>query len=31
MEKLHSKTINLINSEWVDKYKRMFWNKKSFK
>ena len=31
IEKLHTKTINLINSEWVDRYKRMFWNKKSFK
>tara|TARA_R100001509_G_scaffold152033_1_gene111845 strand:- start:485 stop:1171 length:687 start_codon:yes stop_codon:yes gene_type:complete len=31
MEKLHSKTINLLNSEWVDRYKKMFWNKKNFK
>ena len=31
MEKLHSKTINMLGSEWVDRYKKMFWNKKSFK
>ncbi len=31
MEKLHSKTINLLNSEWMDRYKKMFWKKKSFK
>ncbi len=31
LEKLHSKTINLLNSEWVDRYKKMFWNKKNFK
>tara|TARA_R100000656_G_scaffold120466_1_gene94766 strand:- start:207 stop:911 length:705 start_codon:yes stop_codon:yes gene_type:complete len=31
IEKLHSKTINLLSSEWVDRYKKMFWNKKSFK
>jgi hypothetical protein len=30
-EKLHSKTQNLLQSGWVDKYKKMFWNKKSFK
>ena len=30
-EKLHSSTINLLRSEWVDKYKKMFWSKKSFK
>ena len=30
-EKLHLKTYNLLNSEWVDRYKKMFWNKKSFK
>ena len=31
MEKLHNKTLNLLNSEWVDRYKNMFWNKKSYK
>ena len=31
MEKLHSKTINMLGSEWVDRYKKMFWNKKNFK
>tara|TARA_R100001163_G_scaffold6078_1_gene7001 strand:+ start:1251 stop:1937 length:687 start_codon:yes stop_codon:yes gene_type:complete len=31
IEKLHSKTLNFLNSEWVDRYKKMFWNKKSFK
>jgi hypothetical protein len=31
MEKLHSKTINMLGSEWVDRYKKMFWKKKSFK
>ncbi len=30
-EKLHSKTINLLQSKWIDRYKSMFWNKKSFK
>ena len=30
-EKLHSKTLNLLNSKWVDKYKSMFWKKKSYK
>ena len=30
-EKEHSKTSNIINSKWVDRYKKMFWNKKSFK
>jgi hypothetical protein len=30
-EKDHSKTRNLIRSEWLDKYKRFFWNKKSYK
>ena len=30
-EKRHSKTFNLLNSEWIDRYKRMFWKKKSFK
>ena len=31
IEKLHAKTLNFLNSEWVDRYKIMFWNKKSFK
>ena len=30
-EKLHSKTINLLNSEWIDRYKKMFWKKKGYK
>jgi hypothetical protein len=30
-EKLHSKTFNLLNSKFVDRYKKMFWNKKFFK
>ena len=30
-EKLHGKTLNLLMSEWVDKYKKMFWKKKSYK
>ena len=31
LEKLHRKTHNLLGSEWVDRYKRMFWQKKNFK
>jgi len=31
VEKLHSKTLRFLESEWVDKYKKMFWSKKSFK
>tara|TARA_R100000664_G_scaffold33991_1_gene53214 strand:- start:1209 stop:1895 length:687 start_codon:yes stop_codon:yes gene_type:complete len=31
LEKLHSKTINILSSEWVDRYKKYFWSKKSFK
>jgi hypothetical protein len=31
IEKLHSKTNLLLSSEWVDRYKKMFWKKKSFK
>tara|TARA_R100001594_G_scaffold108240_2_gene142894 strand:- start:525 stop:1214 length:690 start_codon:yes stop_codon:yes gene_type:complete len=31
LEKLHSKTLNLLQSEWLDRYKKMFWSKKSFK
>ena len=30
-EKLHGKTLSMLNSVWVDRYKRFFWNKKSFK
>ena len=30
-EKLHSKTQNLLQSGWVDKYKKIFWSKKSWK
>ena len=31
LEKLHIKTLNLLMSEWVDKYKKMFWRKKNYK
>ena len=31
LEKAHSKVLNLLNSEWVDRYKNMFWKKKSFR
>ena len=31
LEKLHNKTLNLLQSEWVDRYKKMFWKKKSYK
>jgi len=30
-EKLHSKTLNLLTSKFIDRYKNMFWSKKSFK
>jgi hypothetical protein len=30
-EKLHSKTLNLLQSKFIDRYKNMFWKKKSFK
>ena len=30
-EKKHGQTVGLLLSIWVDKYKRFFWNKKSFK
>ena len=30
-ETLHSKTLNRLASEWVDRYKRMFWKKKQYK
>ena len=31
MEKLHNKSNNLIMSKWIDRYKSMFWKKKSFR
>tara|TARA_Y100000310_G_scaffold324073_1_gene385485 strand:+ start:3306 stop:4013 length:708 start_codon:yes stop_codon:yes gene_type:complete len=31
LEKLHQKTLNLLGSEWIDRYKKMFWQKKNFK
>jgi hypothetical protein len=31
LEKLHLKTINLLNSEWLDRYKKNFWQKKSYR
>jgi len=31
IEKAHGKVLRLLNSEWVDRYKNMFWKKKSFK
>ena len=30
-EKLHNKTLSLLNSVFIDRYKTMFWRKKSFK
>ena len=30
-EKAHSKIINILNNEWMDRYKKYFWSKKSFK
>jgi len=30
-EKAHSKTLNLLNSEFIDRYKKMFWKKKRFR
>ena len=30
-EKLHSKTLKMLGSEWMDRYKKYFWNKKSYK
>ena len=30
-EKGHRKTLNLLESEWVDRYKKYWWKKKSFK
>ena len=31
LEKAHSKVLSMINSEWMDSYKKMFWKKKSYK
>tara|TARA_R110000765_G_scaffold346659_1_gene436781 strand:- start:206 stop:913 length:708 start_codon:yes stop_codon:yes gene_type:complete len=31
LEKLHQKTLNLLGSEWIDKYKKMFWKKKTWR
>ena len=31
LEKAHSKVLSLLNTKWVDKYKTMFWSKKSYK
>jgi len=31
IEKLHQKTDSLLRTEWIDRYKKMFWNKKSFR
>jgi len=30
-EYLHQKTSDLLNSKWLDRYKTMFWKKKSYK
>ena len=30
-EKRHSKVSSFLNSEWIDRYKKYFWSKKSFK
>ena len=30
-EKAHSKILNILESEWMDRYKKWFWSKKSFK
>ena len=30
-EKAHGKILNILNSEWMDRYKKYFWSKKSFK
>ena len=31
MERAHGKTLRLLESKFMDRYKKMFWNKKSFK
>ena len=30
-EKAHNKVVSMLRSEWVDRYKKMFWAKKNFK
>ena len=30
-EKKHAETINLLRSKFINRYKTMFWNKKSFR
>ena len=30
-EKAHAKILNILESEWMDRYKKWFWSKKSFK
>ena len=31
LEKAHQKVLNMLNSKWMDRYKTMFWSKKSYK
>ena len=31
MEIAHGQTLRLLESKFIDRYKKMFWNKKSFK
>jgi len=31
VEKAHSKTVNLLDSEFINRYKNMFWKKKDWK
>ena len=31
VEKQHSKVKNMLSSKWMDRYKKMFWHKKTFK
>ena len=31
LEKMHSKVVKLLHSEWVDRYKKLIWKKKVFK
>ena len=30
-EKLHNKTTDLLMSKFIDRYKQLFWKKKSYK
>ena len=30
-EKLHLKTLDMVETKWMDRYKKMFWFKKNFK